>query len=84
MRTPLVECAVCHEELDPLEVLREYVREERQFAQCLEHLRDETSELRREVEALKKQKAALRAAVRKAGGEPIESWQVRDADKSGE
>lgn len=86
MITPSVQCGACGEELDPLDVLRQFTKEERSFAFTLEHLRKETADLRAEVVALKKQKAALRTAVRKAGGKPIENWQVRreDGKTSGE
>lgn len=70
MRTSIVRCTKCGEALDPLDVLRQFTKEERTFAFTLEYLRKETTDLRAEVAALKKQKAALRAAVRKAGGEP--------------
>ncbi len=74
----IVECADCHAPLDPLHVLREFAHEERHFADQLEHLRQEKANLRKEIEALKKQKAALRSGVRRAGGTPIEPWQIKE------
>lgn len=72
-----VECAECGEEMDPIDVLRQFANQERTFAHQLEHLRKEKSDLGVEVEALKKQKAALRSAVRKLGGTPVERWQIK-------
>lgn len=80
MRTPLVRCAQCGESLDALDVLREFTREERTFAFALEHLRQERSDLAKEVAALKKQRQNLRNAVRKAGGKPVERWNLGEED----
>jgi len=78
MHAAVVECADCGAPLDPLQVLREFAREERHFADQFEHLRKEKADLGTEIEALKKQKQNLRNAVRKAGGKPIERWQIKD------
>lgn len=72
-----VECATCEEPLSPIAVLREFANQERHFADQLEHLRQEKAALGQEVEALKKQRNALRSAVRKAGGKPVERWDLR-------
>lgn len=66
MKTPRVECAVCGEKLDALDVLREFARHERHFAQTLEHLRKETSELRAEVPKLKRTLSDLRSRIKRA------------------
>lgn len=73
-----VECADCKEPLDPLDVLRQFARAERSFADTLDHLLKQRTDLNREIEALKKQKQSLRNAVRKAGGKPIERWQIKE------
>lgn len=78
MHSAVVECADCGVPLDPLQVLREFAREERHFADQLEHLREEKAALAKEVAELKKQRLSLRGAVRKAGGKPIERWQIKD------
>lgn len=78
MHAARVECADCGAPLDPLQVLREFAREERHFADQLEHLRQEKANLGKEIEALKKQKQNLRNQVRKAGGTPVERWQLKE------
>lgn len=83
MHSAIVECADCKAPLDALQVLREFARDERHFADQLEHLRQEKADLHKEIEALKKQKQNLRNAVRKAGGKPIERWQLKDAPSDG-
>lgn len=65
MRTPRVECAVCGTLLDPLDVLREYAKHERNFAHTLEHLRAEKAELTAEVDRLRRQRSSLRSQVKK-------------------
>ncbi len=67
METPRVECKVCEEELDPVEVLRDFVREERKFVWTIEGLRREKEELTKVVEALKKERVNVRAQLRKQG-----------------
>lgn len=64
--TPHVSCAVCGEELSPLDVLRQFSIEERNFAMGLEHLRREAADLRVAVERLKRERQNLRAAVKRA------------------
>lgn len=76
-----VTCSDCGAPLEPLQVLREFATEERQFAQNLEHLRREKAELHKEIEALKKQRLAMRAKVRKAGGRPLERWEIPEGEE---
>lgn len=78
MHKAVVECSDCGAPLDPLQVLREFARGERHFANQLEHLRQEKANLGMEVEALKKQKQNLRGQIRKAGAKPLERWQLKD------
>lgn len=66
MRTPTVRCTVCDTRLDPIEVLRDFARDERNFAHTLEHLRTERATLSKEVEDLKRQRANLRAQIKRA------------------
>lgn len=73
METNSVVCAVCDAELAPLDVLREFAREERRFVQSLNGLRDEKQLLHKQVDKLKKQVQALEGKVRKkAGYDPSE------------
>lgn len=69
-----VECGICGEPLSPIAVLRQFAHEERRFAHTIEALRQERIDLRKEIEALKKQKQGLRNAVRKAGGVPVNRY----------
>lgn len=64
-RTSLVACAVCGAPLDPLDILRQYTRKERQFAFTLERLRQERSELGTEVEQLKTLRSRLRSDIKR-------------------
>lgn len=66
--TNLVECAICHEPLDPLDVLREFARHERNFVFSINTLRAEQTELRKQVDQLKKQRSSLWSQVKKRGG----------------
>ena len=74
----IVECSQCHQPLDPLEVLRQFAKRERRFADSLEHLRKEQRDLLKQIEALKKQRNSLRSAVRRVGGTPLEPWDLKD------
>ena len=73
MNTPEVECTACGKQLDPLEVLRQFARNERQFAHQLEHLRNEREKLQQEIAELKRQRSNLKQQVKRAaakhGGE---------------
>lgn len=75
-----VTCSECGAQLDPLDVLRQFARHERSFAFTLEHLRHEKDGLTKEITELKRQKSQLRSAIRKAGGKPVESWHIRQAE----
>ena len=65
---PVVECAVCKERLDPLVVLREYAKREKHFMWTLKALRDEAAKLTAEVAALKKERASVRAQIKRDQG----------------
>lgn len=69
LETNSVSCRVCGVELAPLDVLRDYARNERYFVQGLESLREEKKKLSIEVDALKKQRSSLRSQIRKKGGD---------------
>ncbi len=69
LETASVACATCGVELAPLDVLREFARDERQFVNQLNSLRDEHKKLGQEVEKLKTQRSSLRSQVRKKGGD---------------
>lgn len=61
---PRVECAACGTKLDPITVLREFARHERNFCYSLEHLRKEQRELTAKLEKLKAVWLRLRGKVR--------------------
>jgi len=69
-------CRYCNTEVDPILVLHEYATRERMFASRNEDLVDRVTKLRNEIELLTKQRANLRAAIRKDGGEPIDDWAI--------
>lgn len=68
---PKVTCRDCGEELDAYTVLLQYARRERQFMWIDADLNKRKVEIQRELAALEKQRKALRARVRRAGGRPI-------------
>lgn len=68
METDEVTCKMCGAPLVAIDVLREYARGERRFAESINSLRDERSKLAKEVEHLKKQRSSLRSQIRKRGG----------------
>jgi hypothetical protein len=65
MFTPRVYCGGCGEDLDPIDVLRKYATQERQFEYANEEAREKLGLLRREVEELTKIRNNLRAQVRR-------------------
>lgn len=65
MYTPRVFCAGCGEDLDPIDVLRKYATQERQFEYANGHARETLGLLRREIEELTKIRNNLRAQVRR-------------------
>lgn len=67
---PRVECRSCGANLDPIEVLREYARHERNFCYSLEHLRKERKDLSDEIKKLKALRQRLRGDARKLLPEP--------------
>lgn len=67
---PRIECQVCGTKLDPIEILREYARHERNFCYSLEHLREEKRDLTAEVAKLKDLRSRLRSEARKLLPEP--------------
>lgn len=62
---PKVWCAVCEEQLDPIEVLRSYARKERNFIFGLQHDRHEAAALKKEIEELKRVRTNLMAQIRR-------------------
>lgn len=74
-KTPEVTCSVCGEKLDPIEVLREFVKTERNFAFGIESLQTEKKVLENVVAALKREKNNLASVVRRRGGKPVEITQ---------
>jgi hypothetical protein len=72
---PVVECAVCHERLDPLEVLRQFANGERLFASWNKAMRCERDKLVEHIAKLKRQRQNLKAQIRRAGGKPAEEWE---------
>lgn len=75
--SPLVECADCGTALDAHAVLLQLATGERTFRQWVDRHKKERHDLVAEIERLKKQKSTLRAAVRKSGGRPLESWESK-------
>ncbi len=67
---PHVVCSVCKTVLDPVSVLLEYARRERNFAFSIQSLVDEQKKLHSDVEKLKGQRARLRTQIRKLGSTP--------------
>ena len=65
MDTKSVTCQQCGAELEPIDVLREYAREERRFVSSLVDLRAERSKLSEEVSELKKIRSSLRSQIKK-------------------
>jgi hypothetical protein len=60
-----VTCKTCDELLDPVEVLLEYAHHERRLACSTTSAFTKRNVLRAEVEALKKERANLKAAIRR-------------------
>lgn len=60
------EVKACGAKLDPIQVLRDYARHERNFCYSLEHLRKEQRDLSAEIKKLKALRARLRAEARKS------------------
>ncbi len=67
---PLIECRVCGAKLDPVDVLREFARHERNFCYTLEHLRKERGDLHEEIKKLKSLRSRLRADARELLPDP--------------
>jgi prefoldin subunit 5 len=65
MTESAVWCAVCNCELEPMDVLREFAKKERNFIESLDWLREEKAELRKEIDVLKKQRSSLRSQVKR-------------------
>jgi prefoldin subunit 5 len=65
MTESAVWCAVCNCEVEPMDVLREYAKKERNFIEALQWLRDEKAALRKEVDELKKIRSSLRSQVKR-------------------
>lgn len=70
--TPEITCTVCDEVLDPYTVLRQFAARERTFIWGIDSMIKEEKLLKASVEALKREKKNLMAAVRRAGGKPVE------------
>ena len=66
--TRSVTCQACGAELEPMDVLREFARNERRFVESVTGLRQERAKLLEDVAELKKRRSSLRSQVKKKGG----------------
>jgi hypothetical protein len=64
--TRAVTCKGCKATRDAFDVLLEYAKRDRNFMWTQKHLRDEEKRLRAEVETLRKERTACRAAIRRS------------------
>lgn len=72
----IVVCRTCEAVWSPVAALLALAKDVSRLSAQATWARTERDKLHAEVEELKRQKANLRAGVRRAGGTPIESWQI--------
>lgn len=73
MTTRSVTCRECGEELEPMDVLREFARHERRFVASLADLRKERENLTKEVDVLRKQRSSLRSQLNQIRKRAVQS-----------
>lgn len=73
METKSVTCQVCHAELEPIDVLREFANNERRFVESFNGLVEERKKMMAEVQKLKDQRSSLRSQIKKKGGK-VDPW----------